>query len=246
MSGSNAGSFVSAWSPYATQAGQALGISPALILQQWGFESGYGTNPATLTGNNPGGIMSGGSLANYANAASFTQSYINTIEGNFPGAVGAGSNAGQFLSGLQNGTAGTYWDPSQTATTYGMGLAGVGNNLAAAAPGTYASLTGGQPLQGSIGQGGPMINVTGDTTGAATGSGGTSGSVTGSGGSGPPGSPCAGVAGIFSGACWQSIGADVLLVVLGLALIVFSAGAGFLGDRSTVVDVITPTHGGVG
>ena len=242
MSGSNAGAFASAWAPYATQAGQALGVSPALILQQWGFESGYGNNPATISGNNPGGIMSGGSLASYASPAAFTQAYVNTIEGNFPGAVGSGSNAGQFLAGLQNGTAGTYWDPSQTASTYGMGLAGVGNTLAAAAPATYSSLTGGQPLQGSIGPGGPMINV----TGAATGSGGTGGTVTGSGASAPPGAPCAGLTGIFSGPCWQSIGADVLLVVLGLALIVFSAGAGFLGDRSTVVDVIAPTHGVAG
>lgn len=235
MSGTAAGTFAQTWAPYANQAGQTLGINPALILQQWAFESGYGSNTATVSGNNPGAIAPGGNLTSYSSPAAFTQSYVSTIENNFPGAVGAGSNAAQFLQGLGNGTLGSYWGSGSSLPAYGLGLAGTGNAIASADPGLYQSLSGGQALTG-IASDGTGVNLTG-AAGATSVAGGVAG------GTGPTlpaaaASACNGLGSVLSAACWGAIGADVLLVVFGAALILFSVGASFKGSSETVVNIV--------
>lgn len=131
MSGS-LGAFLQTYGPLANQAGSTLGVSPSVILGQWGLESGYGTNSAS-TGYNVASIMQGGQPVAYPSAQAFEQAYVNTIQSAFPGAVGTGSNVGAFAGGLGSGVFGSYFGNGLTAAQYAAGISGAENALAASA-----------------------------------------------------------------------------------------------------------------
>ena len=116
------GSFLSTYGPLASQAGSQLGVDPSVILGQWALESGNGTNSLTVNNNNPGSIMPGGQAASYATPQAFEQAYVNTIESNFPNAVGGGSNVLAFANGLQSGALGSYYG-NESPSTYASGIA---------------------------------------------------------------------------------------------------------------------------
>jgi hypothetical protein len=112
MATANQQSFAATYGPYAQQAGTKLGVDPNIILGQWGMETGWQT-PAS---GNLAGISPGGKLASYSSPQAFTDAYTSTISNNFPGAVGAGSNAQTFNNGLVNGTYGSYYQGNDAAS----------------------------------------------------------------------------------------------------------------------------------
>ncbi len=57
----NAHAFVRQMQPYANQVSKSTGLSPAMLLAQWGLESGWGTSQAATENNNLGGIKPWGS-----------------------------------------------------------------------------------------------------------------------------------------------------------------------------------------
>jgi hypothetical protein len=59
--GGNQAAFVKQMQPYANQVAQSTGLSPAMLLTQWGLESGWGTSQAATQNNNFGGIKPWGS-----------------------------------------------------------------------------------------------------------------------------------------------------------------------------------------
>jgi hypothetical protein len=105
-------SFAAQYGPYAQQAGSQLGVDPNIILGQWGMETGWQT-PAS---GNLAGISPGGRLASYGSPQAFTNAYVSTIQNNYPNAVGAGSDAGAFNSGLVNGRVGPYYQGNNAAS----------------------------------------------------------------------------------------------------------------------------------
>lgn len=179
MSGTNAASvasFASTWGPYAQQAGQALGVNPQIILDQWGLESGFGTNTGAAL-NNPGSLMVPGTQTPQAftSPADFVQAFVGTIQTNFPGAAGAGNNPAAYLSGLASGTGGrSYFGSYTTLGNYTVGLAGAGQALYSADPTSYSALSGGASLTGNAGLSGVNLNPSG-MTGAGSGAAAVSG-----------------------------------------------------------------------
>lgn len=149
--------FVQTYSPYATQAGAALGVAPSVILGQWANESAWGTSNLATGSNNLAGItQSGGSsYASYASPQDFTNSYIATLQNpRYASALGTGNDPYGFTSGLASGgyftsDPGTYaanvasasstitgYDPSLAApvmasgpTDYGYGGTPVTSNM---------------------------------------------------------------------------------------------------------------------
>lgn len=93
-------SFIANMSGYATEAGNSLGISPNLVLAQWGLESGYGTSSIAQNDNNYGGLGGSAAPLSFSGPQSFEQAYVNTIQNNFSGAVNSGSNLSDFALGL--------------------------------------------------------------------------------------------------------------------------------------------------
>lgn len=104
--------FAQTYGPYAQQAGSRLGVDPNIILGQWGIESGWHT-PST---GNLAGISPGGRLASYSSPQAFTDSYVTTIQHNFPNATNTGSDASAFNQGLVNGTYGVYYQGNEAAS----------------------------------------------------------------------------------------------------------------------------------
>ncbi len=130
--------FSATYAPYAAQAGAALGVDPNVILGQWALESGYGTNTASQ-GYNVGSIMSGGQPLSYASPSAFEQSYVNTIQTDFPNAVGSGSNVYAFANGLATGTLGSYFG-SQSPSSYALGISGTEATLSGTQAGNVTTL----------------------------------------------------------------------------------------------------------
>ncbi|MCA8017725.1 glycoside hydrolase family 73 protein [Burkholderia metallica] len=126
--------FVQAYGPVAQRAGAQLGISPDVLLTQWGLETGWGKSVIPGT-NNLGNIkdFSGGGVRArdnatgsndayraYATPNAFADDYAALIRRRYPDAIGAGSDVGRFAAALKRG--GYAEDPryvSKMATTYG-------------------------------------------------------------------------------------------------------------------------------
>ncbi|HDR9163601.1 TPA: glucosaminidase domain-containing protein [Burkholderia vietnamiensis] len=113
----NAKGFSKKYGPAAEMAGKALGVDPKVILAQWAHETGWGRSVIPGT-NNLGNIkdFSGGGVQARDNATgtldryraydstdAFVKDYVKLVKGRYPGAVGAGSDARKFASGLQAG-----------------------------------------------------------------------------------------------------------------------------------------------
>lgn len=97
--------FVSTYGPYATQAGNALGVSPNVILGQWAFESNWGTsNVAQNNGNLAGLGYTGHGYSSYSSPQDFTNGYISFVQnGRYSGALNTGTDSNAFVSGLKQG-----------------------------------------------------------------------------------------------------------------------------------------------
>jgi|GEM_PF-1176259 len=109
--------FVQTYMPLAQAAGQRLGVSPDILLGQWGLETGWGKSVIPGT-NNLGNIkdFSGGGVAATDNMTgsvdkyrafdtpdAFANHYASLIERKYPGAVGAGSDPVAYANALKAG-----------------------------------------------------------------------------------------------------------------------------------------------
>lgn len=104
--------------PLALQAGKILGISPALIMSQWAYETG---GFMQLGGkNNLAGIKGSSGFANYSSLQDFANAYIKTIQKDFPKAMGS-QDINQFVAGLYAGRLGVY-SSTATANQYAAGV----------------------------------------------------------------------------------------------------------------------------
>lgn len=109
--------FSQQYAPLATKVGDQLGVSPDLLLTQWGLETGWGKSVIPGT-NNLGNIMdfSGGGVAavdNYNGRTdkyrafetpdAFGEHFVDLIKRRYPSVVGSGSDAVKFATALKQG-----------------------------------------------------------------------------------------------------------------------------------------------
>lgn len=109
--------FASQYAPLATRVGDQLGVSPDLLLSQWGLETGWGKSVIPNT-NNLGNIMdfSGGGVAavdNYTGRTdkyrafetpeAFGEHFVDLIRRKYPSVVGSGSDPVKFATALKQG-----------------------------------------------------------------------------------------------------------------------------------------------
>lgn len=98
--------FIQANLPYASQAAEALGTTPATVLAQSAYETGWGTSSAYQNLNNVAGINNPGSqtgedYASYNNLAAGWQGYTNLLQSHrYSGAYGLTGTA--FASAVNN------------------------------------------------------------------------------------------------------------------------------------------------
>ncbi len=223
MSGTNASqitSFTNAWAPYAVQAGNALNVSPQIIIDQWGAESGYGTNSGAAN-NNVAGIMVPGTTtqASYSSPASFVTAYVNTIANNFPSAENAGNSLSSFVAGLTNTSGQTYYGTGTNGPAYATLLSGTGQTINNTAPTTYAALASAYaPGSGVSSVPGTASTTTSPTTGATT--------------TGACGGGTLGLNGFFTWTCWEGIAGDMALLGVGVVILLVAVASGVFGDSS--------------
>ncbi|WP_369050362.1 glucosaminidase domain-containing protein [Burkholderia gladioli] len=106
--------FVQQYAPVAAAVGQRIGVSPDVLLGQWGLETGWGKSVVPGT-NNLGNIKGPGVAATdnqtgstdqyraYATPAAFGTDFGNLIASRYQGAVGAGADAAAYGKALQSG-----------------------------------------------------------------------------------------------------------------------------------------------
>jgi hypothetical protein len=201
-------SFANEYAPYANQAGSALGVSPDIILAQWGLETGYGTQ---LSGtNNLGNITNpSGGYANYSSIGSFLSAFISNIQSH-PTAVNAGISTANYAEGLATGGNGSYYG-TQSPASYTSGLEGVENTISNDASSIFQALltpTAGSNTMASTGtNSAPATGATTTTsTGGATGSTGST-------------APCSGISSIFNYSCYASIAGNLALIVIAVVIL---------------------------
>jgi flagellum-specific peptidoglycan hydrolase FlgJ len=117
--------FVQNWLAAATSAGQQLGVSPQVLLGQWGLETGFGRSAYN---NNLGNIKPGSNYAgqtfinpgdqtayrSYATPQAFADDFVRLLQtGRYSGALNTGSNALAYGQALQGGGYAT--DPNYAA-----------------------------------------------------------------------------------------------------------------------------------
>ncbi|WP_334017619.1 glycoside hydrolase family 73 protein [Burkholderia gladioli] len=106
--------FVQQYAPVAAAVGQRIGVSPDVLLGQWGLETGWGKSVVPGT-NNLGNIKGPGVAATdnqtgstdqyraYATPAAFGSDFANLITGRYQDALGTGSDAAAYGKALQSG-----------------------------------------------------------------------------------------------------------------------------------------------
>lgn len=72
-------SFLASVTPDAQIASARTGVPVAVILAQWAIETGWGTSPAWLQGNNYAGVSYGGSVNSFPDRAAGLAAYINVM-----------------------------------------------------------------------------------------------------------------------------------------------------------------------
>ena len=102
----------------AYQISAQTGIAPNLLLGQFMAENGQGLTGTGAQQNNFANLMPGGQLATYATPGAFASAYTSTIQNNFPGALGAGTNASAFGNALANGRNGMQFQQGITPQQY--------------------------------------------------------------------------------------------------------------------------------
>ena len=117
MANNQIAAFKAQYQDAADHAGAQLGISPDVLLAQWGQETGWGKSVIPGT-NNLGNIkdFSGGGVAatdnatgstdkyrQYADSQAFAADYASLIRRKYPSAVGSGDDPVAFASALKSG-----------------------------------------------------------------------------------------------------------------------------------------------
>lgn len=135
----------------ATVAGNALGVSPDVLLSQWGLETGWGKSVIPGT-NNLGNIkdFSGGGVPAtdnmngskdkyraYNTAEEFAADYVGLIKRKYPAAVGAGNDPTKFASALKLG--GYAEDPNYVSSLTNTFNSLTGSTVQAAPEGAQAA-----------------------------------------------------------------------------------------------------------
>lgn len=222
MAASSTQAWEDLYAPYAQDAGAALGVNPAIILSQWGLESGFGSNASTYV-NNPGGIQSNGKPVVFATIGAFVSAFVSTIQNNFPGAVNAGGDVTSYVQGLTNSQGQTYYGTSATAQSYMAGITSAESPLINADPTVFNNLldSGGSAL------GSPNVA----TTGASTGTSGTASPSTTGASPTAATSQCSGLTGFMTFSCWQNVFADVAVAGVGILVIVIALASGIVGQH---------------
>lgn len=117
--------FSESWLPYAQNVGAATGVSPSIILAQWGMESAYGTNAGSRFNNVAGMTRNGvpGDWQQFGTQGEFADAFSALLRRNYPQAVGSGDDLGAYASGLSHGITGSYFG-GQSADSYAAAVAG--------------------------------------------------------------------------------------------------------------------------
>lgn len=160
--------FIAQYAPVASQVGQQIGVSPDVLLGQWGLETGWGKSVIPGT-NNLGNIKGKGVSATdnqtgtsdqykaYASPQDFGNDFSSLISRNYGGATGTGSDASAFGAALSKGGYAT--DPgyaNKLSSAVGI-VRKFGDTLASALSGTAnASELSPQQMSGA-----PVISATG-------------------------------------------------------------------------------------
>lgn len=174
------GSFVQSLLPWAQNASAATGLPTDFILSQWALETGSGTSPAFLSGNNVGGIGPG-TPNYYPSLDAGVNAYVTTINSpRYAGANSVGSPLaiGDYLNGAGYSTTPDYGSRVNTllpqvdnvlaslgVSQGAFGVTGSGDSfdqaLAYAAAGQGASNPGGTVGLGQAGNGSGTASPTG-------------------------------------------------------------------------------------
>ena len=204
MSGSAVQNFAATYGSYANTAGSELGVSPDIILSQWGLETGWGSN---LEGtNNLGGLQNGNTPINFSSIGDFVIAFVANIKSNWSGAVNSGVQTSTYVSGLDVGQSGGY----STNTNYLSSLEGAESALQTNATGIFNALLTPASSSSAISVGGGT-STSGNTVAASTTQAGSaSGSATGT---------CSGISAVFDFSCWASLLPDLVLIIVGVLLL---------------------------
>lgn len=152
--------FVQTYGPYATQAGNTLGVDPSVVLGQWAQESGWGVGGGAANQGNMAGITTtGGGYASYATPQDFTNAYITTLQNpRYSSALNTGSDSQAFVSGLYSGG---YF--TGNPTTYSNNVASNASTIGTI--GNGGALANNQPMYyEGFGSNGNFIGSTTDTS----------------------------------------------------------------------------------
>jgi hypothetical protein len=143
-------SFVAQYAPVASQVASQLGVTPDVILGQWGLETGWGKSvvPGTHNLGNIKDFSGGGAAATdnqtgstdkyraYADPNAFADDFTSLIARKYQGALNSGSDASKYGTVLQSG--GYAQDPNYASKLAGAAstVRGLGEFLANAISGT--------------------------------------------------------------------------------------------------------------
>lgn len=103
--------FIEEYAPIAEDVAKKIGVSPDILLSQWGLETNWGRS--VIGHHNLGNIKDfsgkdGDKYLNFEDPEAFGDYYAYLIKRNFPGAVNAGSDISKFAEGLKSGEKGAY------------------------------------------------------------------------------------------------------------------------------------------
>jgi hypothetical protein len=161
--------FIQQYAPIAASVGQRIGVSPDVLLGQWGLETGWGKSVIPGT-NNLGNIKGPGVSATdnqtgsndqyraYASPQAFGNDFANLIGSNYKAALGTGSDAAAYGKALK---AGGYAEDSNYANKLSGAVGMVrkfGDAIASALSGSASAAElspqqmGGAPVISAMGQ----------------------------------------------------------------------------------------------
>jgi hypothetical protein len=128
--------FVNEYLPVAKQVSEKTGISPSILLAQWGLETGYGTktvgtynfgNIKDISGHGKEGIdsktKSKDKYINFESPEAFGDYYAHYLSRKFPESLNTGSDINKFSAGLKFGEPQGYAEDEN----YGKSLLGAFN-----------------------------------------------------------------------------------------------------------------------
>ena len=118
--------FVEEYTPIAIQVSKQTGISPSVLLAQWGMESNYGRsvpgahNLGNIKDNSGRGAAATDSKTgsrdkylNFESPEAFGDYYAHLMRRLYPNALNAGSDVSKYAEGLRTGRAGAYAEDPQ-------------------------------------------------------------------------------------------------------------------------------------